>query len=513
MLIEYAKTWVKEAYHDLVLANKLPVEPYKIYIKPGYDTALWSYDPPHHIIIGTEIFSHMRGRAMDDRRSEAFFLSFFYHEIGHSKFTDRDLKKLNATLKKKQIPFSLFNIFEDARIEEKMRRFMKRDFNWAEYIPLETPQEPLDLFFYFLHYENDTESLRSVYIRLPDKLKLDFKKIYGFYREAVEAATTEALIPVVEKWRQTYRAPPEMHRKNRRTITGRKVDANYPNDKLFGGENHLLQDPKSKDELLEGAELALSFNSDDDAMERAEKKHFRTIEKLTSANLLLPKSRAVHIDPKARKMLEKAVEQLFQRERKYRTVDRIPTKRIDIRRLVLKNDRFYKKTHTKTEIDKKTLTVVLDMSGSMQDVMDKMLLLVLVVNSLAQKGYVEGHLVLSATDFNDRAQCQTFSFPIDEDMIYRIDPRFGGEGLAHTLAYTLDILKKSDYVWVYTDGFLTDDPIDKGFFHKHGIYTYGIYLGEGYNASEDLKRWFDYIICRNNVKDLARDLMMLIRRR
>ncbi len=107
--------------------NFLPSEKVNIEISADIETACWSFIPPHRIVVGNE--KH------HSKRSENYIQSLLLHELSHAKWTERDFKKINIELNKRGIPFKLYNLFEDARIEYLFREETGKKFNWLKDLP------------------------------------------------------------------------------------------------------------------------------------------------------------------------------------------------------------------------------------------------------------------------------------------------------------------------------------------------------------------------------------------
>ena len=124
---------------------------------------------------------------------------------------------------------------------------------------------------------------------------------------------------------------------------------------------------------------------------------------------------------------------------------------------------------------------------------------------LARERKVAGHIVLSmvghTAEGRHGAVCQTMTLPMTERDIRRIEAYGGGEGLAATLTTIRPLARKSDMTFLYTDGNITDQAIDKNALHKQGIFTYGVYVG-GIERCAQLSRYVDHAI-QGNQLDVA----------
>ena len=135
-------------------------------------------------------------------------------------------------------------------------------------------------------------------------------------------------------------------------------------------------------------------------------------------------------------------------------------------------------------------------------------LLVAALSVLAAKGKVSGHVALSAVS-GDKAIWQTFKLPMTMDQISHIQGWAGAEGLEGTLKGNLKLAREADLVLVYTDGSICDVPINKSDFHKYGIYTWGVYVGNK-DCFDELNKYFDKALIRQSTEDLVDAMLVQI---
>jgi len=466
-------------------------EPYRFFLKVDLDTALWSYRPPHYIIIGTKIFKDFTGK--EDQKAD-FFSMFVLHEIAHSLYTDYRLFKVIKILEERDLPFELLNLFEDARIEHKLLHENKiniiKDFNWSKYIILDTPYDSLDLFYWCVQKAGDKKRFDAIYRLLNSDLKLDASTVWNYYQRTINAKDVFEVIDIVGDWVR------EMH------DTTLNIGSN-----LFYGEIEILNAPNSIITHAKDAIEITAITIDDLKSQQVltnntvSLKNRYSIKSLSSQNLLKKKINKRVFDKNIIAKIIKHIEYLFVDDRRYIKTS-LPSKRLNMRNLLLKNPNIYKKRKAMI-YQKKKITLILDISGSMTGIIEEMLILVEVFNILAKKGLVEGYLILSVSFYTDEAAYQTFKFPLDKDVIKKITTYSAGEGLAEVMKHLYKLLKPSDAVLVFTDGFFTDDPLNKSFFYKNNIDLYGIYLEGISKDGHDLKQYFDKIIVDKSVEKLA----------
>lgn len=160
---------------------------------------------------------------------------------------------------------------------------------------------------------------------------------------------------------------------------------------------------------------------------------------------------------------------------------------------------------------KRKYTIVYDCSGSMSGKPDREgKLFLLALNNLAKTGYLEGSLILSGW-VNGKPGWLSYKFPVKDDIILRIDPSHGSEGLQAALYDNLKKIVSNDDVFVYTDSCICDAPIKRELFAAKRIWPVGLYVGKQDDASE-MERHFPQNIIRNSIEEVAEALLTRNRR-
>ena len=163
---EQIKSLLQQTKREAFLIGFLPSEKVNIEISAAVETACWSFIPPHRIVVGN--ISH------NSKRSEGYIQSLLWHELSHARWTERDYKKKSKALMDKRVPFKLYNLFEDARIEHLFREETGKKFNWVQDIPNKEATTPVEMFYSFVNNEGvyekegansfgDTIELRLLY--------------------------------------------------------------------------------------------------------------------------------------------------------------------------------------------------------------------------------------------------------------------------------------------------------------------------------------------------------------
>ncbi len=164
---EKIKEILKKAKTDAFFMDMLPKEQVNIEISAAVETACWSFIPPHRIVVGNVTHNF--------KRSDNYIQSLLWHELSHARWTERDMKKVNIKLNNCRVPFKLYNLFEDARIEHLFREETGKKFNWIQDIPNKEATTPVEIFYSFVNNEGvckkeetnsfgDTIEIRLLYV-------------------------------------------------------------------------------------------------------------------------------------------------------------------------------------------------------------------------------------------------------------------------------------------------------------------------------------------------------------
>lgn len=160
---------------------------------------------------------------------------------------------------------------------------------------------------------------------------------------------------------------------------------------------------------------------------------------------------------------------------------------------------------------KRKYSIVYDCSGSMGGRPDREgKLLLLALNNLAKRGYLEGTLVLSGW-VGGKPGWLSYSFPVKEDIILRINPHHSSEGIQDALKDNLKSIKGMDDVFVMTDACICDAPIDRGFFAAQRIWPVGLYVGD-MEMAEEMQRHFPQNIIRDTIEQVVEAMLTRNRR-
>ena len=191
-------------------------------MKPGLNTACWSIGSTgsmafstafHDIKVGLDFAQPLPGRLQEDQKELlAFACSLIRHEANHGEHTEILPREMSRRLREKKIPFDIWNLFEDARIEHLERERTKdgnsyKRFRWWRWTPCIMTESPRNLFWNLINREASSYSSPSVgqpRFLGSERVK---KRVQYFYRAACNMPTTALLLPLLEAWVKEFPAP------------------------------------------------------------------------------------------------------------------------------------------------------------------------------------------------------------------------------------------------------------------------------------------------------------------
>jgi hypothetical protein len=537
-LEQFMRQAVNLAVHDALFSPLSLGERHDIRLKPGFTTACWSYLPPHRIYVGTALFGHAREGLTSDLRS-LYVRSHVHHELAHAHFTERDLRKVNAELAKLGVPFALFNLFEDARIEHRYRQETGYRFRWLQCEELSVGVSAAVLLFALVQAEGAvrtvTEALRKGPYRAVDNASAEpdeeqrgqarerFTRVQTYYTHIVAAQTSQALYPLLKEWLEEFGKPKNCPARGNESGIGQAGPA--PQDDA-ATEPPGPSDKEKDDRGEEQCDLAVSASLQGDPMAVAEFEMGTVevdIQLGDNRDTLAPPARHLvtqgqDLGPVGKKgtvlhkvaspLDEAAAQRVAARLQpffvaKMRSVaTQTPQRRLSARAYALDRAPYRRK-----ELEGKArrrIVLVIDCSGSMSGVhIEEGRTLVRGLSLLAEQGFVEGHVVLSAVNYEPNWEAWTLPMPADK--IARIQGYAGAEGLEYAIKGNLELVTKADFVFVYTDAQICDRPIDKSELHRYAVYTWGLYAGGDAEPEilQSLQRYFDKAIMRPSALELV----------
>lgn len=500
--------------------------------------AAWRYDNMRHRhnLILNENIDEMSERSLTagSRGTRMEFAKRIYdHEGAHSLYTDRDNKKLDELREKAGIPFHLWNLLEDARIEARWRRDFGYRFDWLRFLktvdeePLPpalamakaagAPMNAIKLFLDCTRMENSPRKLnkwvendKDPLIAYEGKGKPKFGRrhlVRWYYRQAIRSTDTASLVRMVESWIKTF---PE-------TGDGGPEGAGACGSGVHGSDMALVgggmpkgamdADGSEHEEIESTCESMASESSMEIMPEIPVHRPDTTGE---SKIVEIPENSFFHkkairrIDTKRGDALINLFERFLEGGEGLVT-SRNPSNRIDFNKFMRGADDIYIRKGD-DPLGVKDISFIFDASGSMSGVASQGCYLAYVLNELVRRGRINcKNMILSGGNY------YKLPMPFDPAMLNHLATPGGIEGFANTMRENEAELVNSDMTIFFTDGDITDEHISKDDWHRKGVYTIGLYVGQP-EKSSSLHRWFDSVLVRNDIESIADSLVQLIKR-
>lgn len=489
---------IKEEHINMVVEDLIPDEPIHISIKRNFNTACWSFNEKsnkHSIYVGDKILEKVVSKGK--KGIEYYATSYLHHEMSHALHTLRDLKLVNNWLNKEKIPFSLFNLFEDARIEYLWRVKTDRMFNWADY---ENLPEVSD--------EANATSLMFVYIQKEGKIRSDIEKmqrVKEYYSEILDCEETIELFPILKRWIEEF--PETKDDLDQLAKDGFMSDDSNPLSsgdlkttlEMQSNENAAEQMDKDSEDIIGDS----PYKDEDKDVEIEELTEIEYDYSTNKSDVLFDKYYSLDYDKKAGDKLIPVMKRIF-KDKTTKISQSNATNRINTRNFTNSRfDKLYKKKIVKSK-GKKKINLMIDCSGSMSgSPIKNARTFCYMLNEFAKRNFIEGYVILTGAEGNIH-QCLTRKFPIDTNDINHIIANGSAEGLKGTIDKTKKLIKNSDWTFVITDGKIGDNAVD-----TKGLPLFGMYVGNPNSCN--LSKWFSKYIARDTLDELVQVLVNKIR--
>ena len=474
------------------------------------------------------------------------YRNVYEHEAAHSLYTDKDLIGLGKELAARKIPWRLMNLFEDCRIERLWIRNERgfKQFGWKRWEPHPDPDKTSATGLLFaLKNEGLTPGgrLPSAAIRHFSKHK-NVRSVIGYLRDILRAPDTKSLIPILERWLKEFPATGDD------TMEGEGGDGTGDLGEAIGEASGgtkpsdvKAKNPKGNGAARDKAESSSSGEDGDGGKPSEESTRAESCETPShgsgavggKASAVIPTS-----DDETRYalMLSRMLASAF---RKKGATAKGPTsvasRKLNMRGIIRRDwlRPFIGKVFGNTS--KPHIPLVIDCSGSMAALTfvdrdckvskrtdDCARILVRAFNELTRRGLITCTVYCTA-----QGGCHARAvLPVREADItgrgskIRIEAFSGNEGIGKTLrpmttdalynyehpkttgSFFNEIVANSKVAIVYTDGQITDAPVNRVPLHARGLYTVGVYAGI-HDFTEELRKHFDYAVSRNSLWSVA----------
>lgn len=515
----FSKT-LREAVHEALFSPLTLAERQDVKLKPNFDTACWAFVPPHKIFIGTDIFEKpMVLEGLGKEQQAKYIANHYHHEVGHGLFTERDMAKIKQALKRIDAPFPVYNLFEDAYMEERYRREADYRFEWLTLERLDFTPRPESLLFGLIQAEGDLavvdralaawsptppaadDPMSAMFAASPEAtreaLQAMLPRVFAYYRRIVEVNASMALMPVLNDWLNEFGRPPPP-KGGGGSGSGSPSNGGGMADLELSAE--LMSDPKALEEFEKDAKDAKDAGAAEGQTPGKGKAAPVDHSSFVGCSARVLQDLSTPVDTERADRLAARFKKFF--EDKARQVSsRAPQRRLSARHFVLGRAPFRK--DMKLGRARQNVFFEVDCSGSMggYHIMEGKVILS-ALSRLASQGYVSGHVALSAVLPRGPAW-ELHKLPMRQEDIDRIQGFAGAEGLEFGLREHIKLLQAADHVFVYTDAQICDRPIDKAYFHRYGVFTWGLYAGQDRSCLTELMKYFDKALMRNTAEELV----------
>lgn len=504
---EEVKAILMDAVRQGILTSAMSANPFPEKVswalKPKFDTACWSFQAPtHRIYLGEGCLRNARPGLTRDALVE-YATAYIRHERdGHGRYTIRTMKEIKhllrplAGVRKSPIPFPLFNLFADARIEHLIRVVDGDTLGWRRFEKEaeSVMKSPSGVFFLIIQAETEAEALTDEWLvheakEQPERLE----RVMSYYKRVIACETEWDLRPIMLEWLEEF-----------------KDEDSPENQKKSGLGDSELQTGM---ELGENPGQAAAFDADTEDLNEETKKPSTSLDRgekdsKTSRDggtgHLLNSSRAELNEARIKKLTQ-SLRKAFVGPARSRDTDD-PGNALALHNLLPGGDATTPFLEQKRQgRAKRKIEMVLDCSGSMGSANDDPMgygrELVAALSDLSRSGLVKGGVMLTAV-VSGKAQWEHFTLPMRREDICRMQGFASAEGIAHALESNVGRLRQAHRVFLYSDGCITDRQPNKQFLRTQGVEVIGLYCGEP-EAAEDLAAHVKRSIIRKTPEDLA----------
>lgn len=523
---EEVQSILDDAVSELVLEDSMGVLPFKERvawrIKPGFNTAAWAYSAEdgvsgaHTIYMGDLMFTHARP-GLTREQYVRYAKAYGTHERdGHARRTTRGKDAVKQLLRpgvgsKQPIPFPLFNLFEDARIEYKHRnelKELKRKLGWREFEPdpevkKGEPVTPSRILFLIVQSEADERALEDTWLApvMADNAALA-EKVMGFYTRIVAAESCKALRPLMLEWLDEF-PPPQ-------PPSGGGESKDGPLGPTSDSELELgydLGDNPGVKEAFDADTKPVGMGAGDaktkEAKRNTQGKEDSVKTEASGSECVLATEPQVSLDTAEVGLLAKRLQRAFRSPTVFTDCED-STPDLCLENLLSPDTRAsaWQRPQRSGRPSRYRLAVVVDCSGSMKHgPMDEARKLCAALSLLARRGVVEGFVLLTAV-MHPRSVWYKMKLPVAQRDIERMHAFAGAEGIEAALRDNVADLAACQRVFLYSDGCITDRQPDKAWLRSRGIEVVGLYCGTP-DKAEKLSKHVQKVIIRDTPLALA----------
>lgn len=433
-------------------------EKFKFAVDNKISTANWSYkNNTHHINISENCIEIANTQTVrSTKESIAFYKAVIRHEIGHALYTDRS-SIVGQWCSDYNIPFGLFNLFEDVRIEYKIVKDYPqfKKFMWFKYMDIEDESETASNAILIMKSKeagtrtdggnSKTNPLTSFVPSLKnlknhyhyffngkDRGSMTTKQILKrYYMRSCHAICSLEVVEITKDFVSTF---------------GNEMPSQYEYENIINGEvdpNFSPQKNSSKN---------YTKANDDGGYSNCD-----------YSDLPLAKSSFDNADVNYSKTIANRLKPIVKNYGRNRNKLSSSGSRLHIKNAIAKMENSFRSIKSKK--GKPTITMLVDYSGSMMDTIMRNggREFICAFKRLSDSNDIKLNLIFSMDRFgyllNDHSV----------DDIMAIIPNGNHEALDNNLKRFFPLVKKSDLVLLFTDGYLTGNIVNESQYRNQGI--------------------------------------------
>ncbi len=499
---EKIRQYVNTIYSDFIIASKdfnNLFDRYLFAYNPNYDTASWRFSNPdiHQIVIGNVI-----KESRNEKEQKEIIKNYIYHEMAHSTYTMRDIHLILAKLIKNKIDFGLYNLFEDARIESLWSKEYDYTFSWYKFQNIKA--EEADVMFYKIIQTVNNKN------KFPNTERPLYLEVLPFYLEAIDAHDIDIMIDVINRFKKKFEII---------SLSDKFCNFNRPSNEFVD-----IKVKKGEKSIFDRKDLQSIDTSDKTKEYTKAKDRYKEKRKFDGDYNFIGD---IDINKKDQNLVNEIIQKMMKifKSRIHNNAPSNRGKRINPTRMALDSDKIFNSTMEVKNKNRLKLTLVIDMSGSMELILYETINIVYAINELSKTQYFDTTLLLSSAN-----GYQKLYLPCEENIINKIEfATMDGEGLEKTFHRNIQLLQDSKNIIVITDGWIMDDDIDKEKLNDLRIRTLGIYIAKSYEDMKEtfldedftlevyeseyivdeiqLLKWFDKAVVKENVLDVIEEII------
>jgi hypothetical protein len=426
-------------------------------IDPRVPTANWHWDGKRHVIkCGTSLDQIANASTVaSDAKLKRFTEAVIRHETEHGRLTDRSDDVPNAC-QSHDIPFRLWNLFEDVRIEyaSATRKGGDGAFRWINFQDVEDSYtSAVNLLLACKLNEAGIKKspssavpkwMGAEHVMYKGKLKKTRLVVLDFYRRACACVSSMSLLPVILEWIDIF---------------GKEAPA--------GGDASIngVTDPNDKDTLIQSDRKDNKTEKLDDDQHPENKPAGRWSSR--------PNKKMNH-DQISR--IARAMGRVMTNAKVVKNRLNCNGHKLNANQAMQGSEKVFQTRGRQR--GKRSLTLIVDMSGSM----DYTYTLhggkefILAFRKLAKQGKIDLNILLTQNWGGSKSASYRIKSTDTDEWINSLRPDGHGERIMHCMKRFDRLIKSSTTSVIFTDADLTDSDIDITMYRQKGYNTIGAYI-------------------------------------